>query len=208
MKFVAYCLFVVVCLPLWAPDARADGGDGHGESHFVAPEDGALVVFVRHRFLHKVTRSFILDEQKRCIAATRGKTHTKVVMEPGRHSVFAFLRKSGRWVDLELQAGRTYVVRTRPNGLYRTQLEIYPAVRGEATFAESKEWLTSTKRYQPDLAEMTRKLQKKRWRRRYAAALAQGNEMRDTVTDYADRFTVRPEDGRTREEATELGGGN
>jgi hypothetical protein len=101
MKFVTFCLFVVVWVPLWAPYARADGGDGHGESHFVAPEDGALVVFVRRRFL-----------------------------------------------------------------------------------------------------------QKKRWRRRYAAALAQGNEMRDTITDYADRFTVRPEDGRTQEEATELGRGD
>jgi len=46
------------------------------------------------------------------------------------------------------------------------------------------------------------------WRRRYAAALAEGNEMRDTITDDADRFTVRPEDGGTREEATELGDGN
>jgi hypothetical protein len=208
MKTVAFGLFVVVCAPLWTPDARADGGGGHGESHFVAPEDGALVVFVRRRFLQKLTRSFVLDEQERCIAATRGKTHTKVVMEPGRHSVFAFFRKNGRWVDLELQAGRTYVVRTRPNGLYRTQLEIYPAVRGEATFAESKEWLADTKHYQPDLAAMTRQLQKKRWRRRYAAALAEGNEMRDTIADYADRFTVQPEDGRTREEATELEGGN
>ncbi|MGB3049726.1 MAG: hypothetical protein WBB42_01920 [Polyangiales bacterium] len=91
--------------------------------------------------------------------------------------------------------------------MYGTQLEIHPAVRGEATFAESEEWLANTKLYQPDLAEMTRQLQKKRWRRRYAAALAQGNEMRETITDYADHFTVRAEDGRTREEATELGGG-
>ncbi len=189
------------------PQAGADEGDGHREAGFVAPEDGALVVFVRRRFLSKVNHLFILDEKERCIAATKGKTHTKVVMEPGRHSVFAFFRKSGWWINLELEAGRTYVIRTRPEGAYGRHLEIYPAVRGEATFAESEEWLAETKPYQADLAEMTRKLEKRKWRRRYATALAQGDERRESIADYDARFTVGVEDGRTREEAIELKAG-
>lgn len=198
---------MVSCFSLWVPRAGADGGDGRDETGFVAHEDYSLLVFVRRRFLKKANHSFILDEEQRCIAATKGKTHTKVVMEPGRHSVFAFFLKSGRWIDLELQAGRTYVIRTRPVGVYGTQLEIYPAVRGEATFAESKEWLANTKLYQADLAGMTRKLEKRKWRRRYARALAQGDEMRETVADYEAHFVVRAEDGRTREEASQLGAG-
>ena len=207
MNFVASFLVVVSCFSLWAPQADADEGDGHGETGFVAPEDGALLVFVRLRFLRKVNHLFILDEDELCIAATKGKTHTKVLMEPGRHSVFAFFLKSGRWINLELQAGRTYVVRTRPKGAYGGQLEIHPAVRGEATFAESEEWLAETKPYQADLAGMMRKLEKRKWRRRYAKALAQANEMRETIADYDARFSVGVEDGRTREEASELGAG-
>lgn len=174
----------------------------------MAPEDGALLVFVRRRFLSKVNHLFILDEEQRCIAATKGKTHTKVVMEPGRHSVFAFFLKSGWWINLDLEAGRTYVIRTRPKGAYGRHLEIYPAVRGEATFAESKEWLADTKPYQADLGEMTRKLEKRKWRRRHATALAQGNERRETIADYDARFSVGVEDGRTREEAIALGAGD
>ena len=206
MKALSGSLALVFMLSLIATvPARAKRGSPEPAETFVAPPDKALLIFVRPRFLVKYAPVLLLNEQRECIAATKGKTYTRLLVDPGTFSVFASaLKKEGRWVDLHVDAGRTYVIRTRPSGYNAGKLTVVLAKRGEATFEQSKEWIAASQDYEADLEKMSRKLSKKRRQKRLEKALAQEAERRAASAAYIERHTVRPDDGRDASEAMEL----
>ncbi len=199
---------VVLTLPVFlltlTSTASAEPSDPAQVSSFVAPQDQATVVFARPRFLLKTTKLRILDRERRCVAMLKGKRHAVLAMEPGEHSLVAFMRKDAKQIDLDLEAGRTYVVRTRPHGVYPTRIQIIPAKRNAPAFDEAKAWLAESKPYTSDLEACSKSVQKKRSSKKLDTALDKERARRAEDPKYRETHSLTPQDGRTPEESMSL----
>jgi len=203
----AYVVLLVAPMVLLTLISKAEAGPSDLAEPFslVAPEDQAIVVLARPRFLLKTTKLRILDHEHRCVAALKGKTHTAIRMAPGKHSVIAFMRKDARQIDLEVEGGRTYVVRTRPHGTWGLEVQILPAKRNTPAFEAASEWLADSKRFTADLQKCSRSVQKKRTTKKLGLALEKERSRLDEDPVYQRTHSLTPQDGRTPEESAALG---
>jgi hypothetical protein len=188
--------------------ASVDGGRSEPVSlqepaSFVAPEDKALVVFARPRALGKAVNFYIFNEDKELVTLFKGKEYASIAVEPGKHTIYV-VSENAELVRADLAAGRTYLVLTDPKmggGKARVRVEV--AKRNSPSFAESTEWLSKCKPGEPDFKKGNKWTSKHQdaLRRRMTAAEEDWAKMDEKERE---AITLRPEDGRTAEEAKQL----
>jgi hypothetical protein len=170
---------------------------------FVAPEDKALVVFVRPapRYKTKRVNFHVFDESKKLLTVFKGKEHMTIEVAPGKHTFYVVSDNAGL-VRAELAAGRTYVVLTKAKGL-AARVVVRPVLRNSSDFAESAKWIRETKRGEPDFAKGNK------WVKKHEDAI--NMEIKAAEVDWLKMdekargsMTMRPEDGRTADEAGKL----
>jgi hypothetical protein len=170
---------------------------------FVAPQDKALVVFVRPARFGKATKFYIFDENRNLLTLLKGNEHVTIEVAPGKHT-FYIVSGSAGLVRAELAARRTYVVYTPiqlgfPGGRGLAR----PVLRDQSDFAESAKWIRDTKRGEPDFSKANRWVKKHQDKIRAEITDAEAGWLQmDEKTRSS--ITLRPEDGRTPDEASEL----
>jgi hypothetical protein len=171
---------------------------------FVAPEDKALVVFSRPKPLGKSVYFYVFDENKKLRTLFKGNDYVSMTIEPGKHTLYVVC-EDAKLVRAELAAGRTYVVRADAKmgwGKARVQV-VQPARRGSPSFAESVDWIAEAKPGEPNFKKGEKWTSKRQdvLHNRMTAAEEDWAKMDDVERE---AVTLRPDDGRTPEEAKEL----
>jgi len=196
----------LLCVGFVYPPQDQPASEGSPRS-FVAPEDKALVVFVRPAarwYKTNWSNLHVFDESKKLLTVFKGKEHVTIEVAPGKHTFYVVSEDAGL-VRGELAAGRTYVVLTEPKiGIVRgVRVVVRPVLRNSSDFAESAKWIRETKRGEPDFAKGNK------WAKKHEDAISAGitaAELDWLKMDEKARssVTLRPEDGRTADEAGKL----
>lgn len=203
MKAYVVLPLALICLGAvhtGAPDTQPV----EGPASFVAPEDKALIVFARPKSLGKAVYFYVFDENKKLRTLFKGNNYVSMTIEPGKHTLYVVC-EDAKLVRAEVAAGRTYLIRTDAKmGLGKARVQtVEPARRGSPSFAESVEWIDDAKAGKPDFKKGEKWTSKRQdvLRKRMTAAEEEWAKM-----DGAQRETVtlRPDDGRTADEAKEL----
>lgn len=169
----------------------------------VAPEDKALVVFARPKSLGKAVNFYVFDENKKLRTLLKGNEFVWTAVEPGKHTLYV-VSENAKLVRAELAAGRTYIVRTDAKmGMGKARVRLQAARRDSPSFAESAEWIRKSKRGVPDFKKGEKWASKRQdvLHKRMTAAEEEWAKMGD---DEREALTLRPNDGRTAEEAKQL----
>lgn len=198
-----YVLLLVALL--WTGFVYPTGSEpaiSEGPASFVAPKDKALVVFVRTPRLGKAVYFYVLDQNKKLVTLFKGNEHVAVTAPPGKQTFYVVSENAGL-VRADLEAGRTYIIATRPKmGMGKARVIVEPVLRASPSFAESAKWVRDTKPGSPDFdkgAKWVRKHQNKIDERIGGAEEAWSRGEVDRAA-----LTMGVEDGRTQEEAGAL----
>jgi hypothetical protein len=206
MKFVLAMVLALLCAGFVYPPLDQAASELRPAS-FVAPQDKALVVFVRPRFVGKREKLYVLDRNKKLLTFLKGKEHVTIEVAPGKHT-FYFCVRSGNaaLVRAELVAGRTYVGHTEYQGGFgfvKPRVLAHPVLRNSADFAESAKWIRDTKRGEPDFSKANRWVKKRQDAISAEITRAEAGWLKMDEKGRS-RLTLRPEDGRTPDEASKL----
>ena len=184
----------------------ADSADAQRDAPaaLVAPQDKALLVFARPRALGKAINFYVFDENKKLRTLFKGKEYASVEVEPGKHT-FYVVSENAKLVRADVAAGRTYMVLAdvaMGGGKARVK-SLEPALRNSPSFAESTEWISKCKPGAPDFKKGEKWTSKRQsaLEKRMTTAEEEWAEMDATQRE---ALTLRPDDGRTAEEATKL----
>ena len=121
--------------------AAARPATAYDKSAFVAPEDGALVVFIHNVREDRATTYVVFDADKQCVAEVRGREAEVVPMNPGSHTLYVYGYNNHR-VDLDLVPGRTYFIRLFSIEKFATRVsDVAPVQRGTDSSRRLKTWL-------------------------------------------------------------------
>lgn len=205
MRLAMVMVLGLLCVGFVYPSQDRPASEGSPRS-FVAPEDKALVVFVRPAARwYKQWRNFhVFDESKKLLTVFKGGKHVTIEVAPGKHTFYVVSDNAGL-VRAELAAGRTYVVLTKAKTGLRTwpRVVVRPVLRNSSDFAESAKWIRETKRGEPDFAKGNK------WVKKHQDAI--DGEITAAELDWLKMdekargsMTMRPEDGRTEDEAGKL----
>lgn len=133
-------LAVVTAMALSAPLPAA----AVDTSAFVAPDDGALLVFVQTERIQDSSDFIVFDTKGICLA-TLGPRQSEVLrMKPGRYTLFVSdaSNQSSFRLELALAAGRTYFVRLYSVNKYGwTAPQLATVQRGSNAYKGLKTWL-------------------------------------------------------------------
>jgi hypothetical protein len=111
------------------------------KSPFLAPADGALVVFIQNLHEDRSMSYIVFDADKQCVAEVRGREAEVIPMKPGKHTVYVAAYNNHR-IDLDLVAGRTYFVRLFSLEKVTTRVsDVTPVQRGTDSYKLLKSWL-------------------------------------------------------------------
>lgn len=119
------------------------------EQKTVYPKRGkALVIFMRPSFYGGAIQATVFDDTK-YIATVSAGTHVAYQAEPGKHT-FMVVSEAADFMDADLQAGKTYysLVEARM-GFWRARFSL-KAVNSDVSTTQIAEWLTETKRMEPN----------------------------------------------------------
>ena len=162
-----------------------------GPASFVAPDDKAMVVFVRPEKMGKAIWFYILDKDTNLVTMLKGNEHVAITASPGKHT-FHVVSENAQTVQAELGAGRTYIIHTKPKmGMGKARVIVEAALRGTPSFAESAEWVRDADPGEPDFGKG------KKWVSKHQKAIEK------RIGD-AETINMGVEDGRTQEEAGAL----
>lgn len=187
------CLYSLLALLScgFAYPTQGEPAPATGPGSFVAPEDKAMLVFVRPEKVGKAVWFYVLDKNKNLVTMLKGNQHVAITAKPGTHT-FYVVSENATAVQAELGAGRTYIIHTKPKmGLGKARVIVEPALRGKPSFAESAQWVRDAKPGEPDFGKG------KKWVSKRRSAI-------DGRIEEAETVTLGVEDGRTREEAGDL----
>ena len=174
-----------------------------GPMSYVAPNDKAVVVFLRPSKLGKAINFYVMDENKQFLTMFRGNQNTGVAVPPGKRTIYV-VSENAELVRAELAAGRTYIIVARAKmGFGKARVEVETVRRNTPSFAESATWIRDTKAADPDLDDGAK------WVRKHESAIAKriGNaeaEWSSGGENYRAAHSLGVEDGRTQDEAGAL----
>jgi len=200
MKLVSTMVLALLCAGFVCPP-QDQGASELSPASFVAPRDKALVVFVRPKKYGKVTKFYVFDENRKLLTLLKGNEHVTIEVAPGRHT-FYIVARGAVLVRAELAAGRTYVVQLKLSPWSGRGLA-HPVLRNSSDFAESAKWIRDTRRGEPDLSKANRWVKERQDKiiagitKAEAGWLQMDEKARSSIT-------LRPEDGRTPDEASKL----
>jgi len=130
-------LFSLVLAALLGPRSAA----ANDKSAFVAPEEGALVVFIQNAPDDRAMNYIVFDADKQCVAEVGGREAEVIPMNPGRHTLYVAAYNNHR-IDLDLVAGRTYFIRLFSTEKFATRVsDVTPVQRGTDSYKFVKTWL-------------------------------------------------------------------
>jgi len=115
----------------------------------VNPETGkALVIFMRPSVFGGAIQATVFDGTE-YIATVSAGTHVAYQAKPGKHT-FMVVSEAADFMDADLEAGKTYysLVQARM-GFWRARFSL-KAVNSDVTTTQIAEWLTETKRMEPN----------------------------------------------------------
>jgi hypothetical protein len=111
------------------------------KSPFLAPADGALVVFIQNLYEDRAMSYIVFDANKQCVAEVRGREAEVIPMQPGKHTLYVAAYNNHR-IDIDLVAGRTYFVRLFSIEKVTTRVsDVTPVQRGTDSYKLLKSWL-------------------------------------------------------------------
>jgi hypothetical protein len=116
-----------------------------------SPKDGlATLVLARHTTYGAAINFVAVDQNKRFVAAVRGKAHSITSLPPGEYT-FYLLAETTDPIRATLEAGRTYVIETRVRpGFWKAQATAEAVRRNTPRFAEAAEWIKASKPTVPE----------------------------------------------------------
>lgn len=191
MKKHFLLMFAAILWVGFAYPPASESIEAKGPASFVAPKDKAMVVFVRPEKMGKAVWFYILDKDKNLVTMLKGNEHVAITASPGKHT-FHVVSENAKTVQAELGAGRTYIIHTKPKmGMGKARVIVEPALRGEASFAQSAGWVRDAKPGEPDFTKG------KKWVSKHQSAI-------DKRIGEAETVSMGVEDGRTQEEAGAL----
>jgi len=162
-----------------------------GPASFVAPDDKAMVVFVRPEKMGKAVWFYVLDKDTNLVTMLKGNEHVAITAAPGKHT-FHVVSEHAKTVQAELGAGRTYIIHTKPKmGMGKARVIVEAALRGTPSFAEAAEWVRDADPGEPDFDKG------KKWVGKHQKAI-------EKRIGEAETISMGVEDGRTQEEAGAL----
>lgn len=202
MRLAMVLVLGLLCVGFVYPPQDQLGSEGSPRS-FVAPEDKALVVFVRPAKLGKPVKFYVLDGNKKLLTFLKGNEHVTIEVAPGRHT-FYVVSENVSLVRAQLAARHTYVVRAEAKmGLAKARVAAHPVFRNTSDFAESAKWIRETKRGEPDFAKGNKWVKKHEDRINMEIKAAEVDWLKMDEKARGS-MTMRPEDGRTADEAGKL----
>lgn len=169
----------------------------------VAPEDKALIVFVRPKKT-PVINFYVFDENKKLVTLYKQRSYATITAEPGKHTYYV-VAENAKLVRADVVAGRTYVIHTYPRGGFgKARVAVEPLRRSSPEFGEARDWFRKTAKEKPDFEKGDR------WTRKHQPALERrmtnAEEKWSKMDEKArEALTLRPDDGLTAEEAKALG---
>ena len=190
--------------PTPASEEMAAPAAGRDPGALVAPQDKALVVFVRPGRYPVTAPAFpVYNATKNLLTFVGRNERAAIAVEPGRHTFYVVWRKNAELVRADVGAGRTYVIHTTPKfGV--PGVVVVPIRRDLPQFAESAKWLHKAKvakGYRWTSEQWTSEHQSS-VSTAIAEAEAEWSRM-DTKAQAA--RTMRVEDGRAQDEMVALG---
>lgn len=126
---------------VWMAVAGARPADADGKSPFLAPEDGALVVFIQNLPDDRAISYVVFDPDKKCVAEVGGRTAEVIPMKPGSYTFYVSAYHTRR-IELRLAAGRTYFIRLSSVEKFATRIaDVTLVQRGTDSYKLVKTWL-------------------------------------------------------------------
>ena len=170
---------------------------------YVAPKNKALLVVARDEksFARAVTYR-VTDERGRCLAVLESGWQSTIPLHDGKRILLLIVGNAPPQVELlrvDLDAGRTYVVRLNAKFRAKQPIEIQPLRRSEARAQMFPLPIRETKPRKGDLETCTAWVKKRRDKVMPRVAAAE-KAWSEGGKPYQDARTVREEDGWTAEE--------
>ena len=138
MKSTHQVLLMSFALMALAGARPAAAGD---KSPFLAPKDGALLVFIQNLHEDRTMSYVVFDADKTCVAEVGGREAEVIPMKPGKHTLYIAAYNNHR-VDIDLVAGRTYFIRLFSIEKFATRVsDVTPVQRGTDSYKLVKTWL-------------------------------------------------------------------
>lgn len=184
------------------------GRKTEGAADELLPSAGsALVVFVRPRYRNRTAPVLLLDEDEHLVGVLTGKRFMTLELAPGAHRRFLLYATDGQWMTMDVAANRTYFVHVEvsPGGTTRrARLSVSPAVRGRSSFDEVEAWLRRVKQSKKESTDKSRYFERRKRKDSLTTALERDAQREAEILDYRAFLTLKPDDGRTRQEVEEL----
>ena len=197
--------FLCLSLALVAT-GEAEQPEASDVESYVAPKGKAVVVLVRNRALLGSVKFRVIDQKRRCLGMLKGRSHTGMVIKPGKHKLYVLAAKrvvQAERVDAHVTAGRTYIIETRPRAQLKERVDVETVRRGTSRFDEATHWIAGTKSLSRNLAECTQWVAKKS-SKISAAITAAEQEWQISGDFYRTARKLRPKDGLTKKEIGRL----
>lgn len=202
MKTLIFVLAVAFSWVGFVDSSRSQAESKAEPTSLVAPDDQALVVFVRPKRT-PVINFYVFDEKRKLRTLFKNKEYAAITVEPGKHTLYV-VAENAELIRLEAVAGRTYVIHAYPKmGFGKARVGVEPARRNSPNFKEMNEWFHKTKRGEPDFKKG------EKWTSKRQAALER--RMTAAEEDWAkmdeeeqEKLTLRPDDGLSADQAKEL----
>ena len=115
------------------------------------PQQGlATLVFARHTTYGAAINFVAVDQNRRFVAAVRGKAHAITQLPPGQYT-FYLIAETTDPIKATLEAGRTYVIETRVRpGFWKAQATAEAVRRNTSRFTEAAGWIKESSPLVPD----------------------------------------------------------
>ena len=188
-------------LAVGAP-GNADKREDTNADSYVAPKGKAVLVLVRNRALLGTVKFRVIDAKRRCRGVLKGRSHVGIVVPPGKQKLYILAAKrviQAERIDVNVAAGRTYIIETRPRAKMKERVDVETVRRGTPRFEESSHWIAGTKSFSRDLTECTQWMSKKS--SKISAAITAAEQEWEMGGDfYRKARRLTPKDGRTKNE--------
>lgn len=110
----------------------------------------ATLVFARHTTFGASVNFVAVDQNKRFVAAVRGKAHAITQLPPGQYTFYVIAETTDP-IRATIEAGRTYVIETRVRpGVWKAQATAESVRRNTPRFAEAAGWIKASSPIVPD----------------------------------------------------------
>lgn len=188
----------IACSTTPTPAAVTASGTTTDRASYGAKSTHANVIFVRHTSSSEDPDFVVLDASGNFVATLSGDMHTVVELEPGDHA-FYVLAENSEPLRATLEAGRTYVVETRPHAGFSKGTGVVVEAVAIERLAEVRGWVSTTPAMIPNRAQGQAWVKQRKRQIQQKIATAEADWARKDVF-WRKKHTVRPTNGLTADQ--------